>query len=128
MSDIAALNSIQISPEQEAAYIAEQMACADEMGVAMQESVFYADYLPMEQAPRDCTWIEMRFRSWSDPLHQPASRHARSAGCGDRPGIWRFADGGCLQYADEREWQWRPVTDRAVIDHLVAADVPQHRG
>lgn len=125
MQEFAAQQHISTVDQRHDALMAEQAASLDEVLVAMQESVFYADYLPMDQAPRDRTWIEMRFRCWSDPLHQPASRYARSSGRGDAPDIWRFESGGCLRYGDERGWQWRPIADQATIDRLVAADAPR---
>ena len=124
MQEFAAQNLTGADEQLDPAFVAEQTACVDELLDSMQESVFYADYLPMNLAPRDGTWIEMRFRSWSDPLYQPAPRYARSSGRGDAPGIWRFEDRGCLRYDDEREWQWRPVADQAIVDRLIAADAP----
>jgi len=128
MQEFAAQNLVGAVAQQDPVFVAEQTACVDDLLTSMQESVFYADYLPMDQAPRDGTWIEMRFRSWSDPLYQPASKYARSSGRGDAPDIWRFADRGCLRYADEREWQWRPVSDQAVVDRLIAIDAPKTSG
>jgi len=125
MQEFAAQQSISTSDQRHAALMAEQAASVDEVLAAMQESVFYADYLPMDQAPRDGTWIEMRFRCWSDPLHQPAAKFGRSSGRGDAPDIWRFESGGCLRFADELGWQWRPIADRTIVDRLVAADAPR---
>lgn len=122
MTELAERHSTCVTTQEHAALDAEQAACLDELLSAMTESEFYGDYLPMETAPRDSTWIEMRFRCWSDPLHRPASKYGRSSGRGDAPDIWRFENRGCLRFADERGWQWRPISDRTVVDRLVAAD------
>jgi len=108
--------------EQHAAHVAEQTVEADAYFASQAESVLYGDFRPIATAPRDRSWIEIRFRNPECPDYQPASHYARSAGNGDMPDIWRFSDGGALRYAQEARWQWRPIDDEIVVTQLIAGD------
>lgn len=79
----------------------------------------------MTSAPRNGTWIELGFVS-GDYATMP--RYARSSGNGDMPNIWRFANGSCLRFDDERlglqnnkpsNWKWRAI-DPALQDKIQA--------
>ncbi len=58
---------------------------------------------PISGAPRDGTWIELRYDAFPDRI-----LFARSYGRGDALNIWRFSNGGCLRFSDENPgWRWR---------------------